>query len=232
MKPVDKLFHDKLARFETAPDPNVWARVEQRLQKKIKIVWMWRAAAMITAVAMLLYIVALRDASESTQRPEFVMNAKTETSENPGKPHEAHAAETTPTVEEKELRQVTTHKLLMKPEARVARVADILPVANAAEEKVDVKNATITYELPAVTNAGVYLEYTLPTVAPAVLAMADQNNTTELTPAAAPKKQKKGWLGVAKLAQKVNEGEAWGNLRDMKNELFAFELKGEKSKQQ
>ena len=229
MSSVDKLFRDKLAGHREVPSAAAWNKVEAKLAKKNnRLIW-WRIAAVL-ALAALLSLALLKyptqtGASELTVKEPEKTIAPAEAPEATAKVEvPAPTVEPTPTPVEvpgiNRTRRVA--KVSAKPSKKEVH-ADLTPELAVAEVNIKetVEAAPAVSDTPA--KASVVLTYTLPSIKP---------STSETANAAVDAEPQKGIQKLWEAAKVVkNSDNPWGELREAKNELLAFEFKKDKNRE-
>jgi hypothetical protein len=208
---IDHLFKDKLDEYKVAPSDEAWGRVQAGL-KKNRLIILWRiAAAVVIAAALIGWLNMNKDADLP---PELVQKPMQKTPEEivlPSQPGEPEAKEktllakqTNPTgakyrKDEKPVEPVTrTEEHVETGTLPLQAIAEIKP--GAEEVKPD---------------KAIVIEFTLPAIV-----------TSDTQLAGVVKEQKSGLKKFIDTARDVKNGDAdvSGGLREMKNELLAFDF--------
>lgn len=233
---MDKLFKEKLENHTLLPSEEAWARVEAKLSKKNNVV-AWRIAAAILLMGVFISLMYWQQTKENASAPTL---AETPTSKenkaatptppanNPVamSPTKKTSQPSSTTIYQKKAESsAAQHVIEQKEETSVTLVIET-PKENAValvnekkEEEKIIRNATSTTTLASSTQKPIKLEFTLDDFASEenVVATTEVKNT--------------GLKRVLELAKEVKNGEGPVNdLREMKNELFAFNFIKNKTK--
>ena len=222
-KEMDELFRKKLEEHAIAPSRNTWERIEAGLSKKNKRVIIWRMAAVITLMGGLLWAGISWQGNRSTQLTENIPFKNSNTN-----PSQKNAIE-----ESVEVKIVKSEKLPPAPlnkktqNTSPQQVFDLAdqneyedPIVAPQPEKIEVESAAITLaETPAATQQKpIVLEFTLEQV--------------ESAPMITRSDEHKGIKGFFQVATELKNGESSLDLQSLRENLFAFNFKKDKSKVQ
>jgi hypothetical protein len=223
---IDQLFKDKLSEHNLPPSEEAWAKVQHGLSKKNKVVIYWRAAAVFVLMGLLVsaWYLFNRPVGISTQQL-----SKTEVREKPAVPKEAEKESSNTNTTESESDGKNTRKLLAKSEKSNSTdtkafaeelTEPVVPSPHA--EKVEIEKATTVAEVA--MEKPIVIEFTLPTIEEIPIGdVSLANSETE---------KSTGIMKFLETARDVKNGEAefGSSLRDIKNELLAFEFKKDKTR--
>jgi hypothetical protein len=229
---VDQLFKNKLSEHTMVPSEEAWIRVQSGLPtKKNKIIVYWRVAAVLALVCFLIGIYFFRnDDQPSTKqlaqkdkisvpetKKETEPQTKVEATEKT-QPVNVAKAEKSKAIDKKSTQKKVDHSINEAIESgmqnEVKNEDSILPqeISVATEE---VQVAQVTEQ-----KKPIVIEFTLRPV-----------NDIEEVAIAKNQEKEKGFKKLIEVAREVKNGETgFSNLREMKNELLAFEFVKEKSK--
>ncbi|HMJ67835.1 MAG TPA: hypothetical protein VK508_03015 [Cyclobacteriaceae bacterium] len=216
---VDKLFKEKLEAHTLQPSAQAWEKIESHLSKKNKMVVWLRIAAAIALLGLLTFA-ALNWGIYKTPKTELVKQ-EIKPQENPtivpGEKKE----------EEKQVAEAPAPMKKQKPERVVAPVVPVEQEVAIVEEKINTSLTDRTdqelekkQEPEKKAEKPITLVYSLPTIkkeAPAEPVVAETKKT--------------GLERVLEIAKEVkNADNPLGDLRDAKDDIFAFEFRKDKDK--
>ncbi|MBL7850365.1 MAG: hypothetical protein JNN04_05655 [Cyclobacteriaceae bacterium] len=214
MKDIDRLFSDTLAEHVTPPSPEVWARVEAGLpQPGHSLAWMRWAAVLVPAlVAAGLWMSA---------EPETTAPVAKQTVAPALQPAEPVVPAAVPATEPLAQTQVTPRKkTVTKPMIASTPVTEASPAPAVEEtiafEEITLEPVVLEEEIAVNTETPkpLVLEYTLETVATEAPDAADRNALDK----------------VVDFARTVKHSDPIGDIRGLKDELFAFDLRKKQPK--
>ena len=226
MKEMDDLFRSKLEDHAILPSASAWERVEAGLPGKNTYTLIWRWAAAIVVGGLMLGIFLRKPVETKTV-------AKTQAV--PEKQAPLNKKASAPLLSEKnnnikkQLRPTNKHLPVNKVEnnSNQEMQAPVEEIITSQPEKVEIAQATIPS--PAESRKRIVLTYTLEDVtAPVVAQKFDDTGIQGPTqPLVADQKEKENsFRKMFDFARTVKNSESpIGELRDMKEELFALELK-------
>lgn len=228
MNNVDKLFRSKLENDQVTPRPIAWERIEDRLSKKNKtIIWMrWAAAIALASLVGSYWILNRGDEQAKTlavgEKTPPVQKVQPKAS-SPVKESAVSASQSKASKKTRKVFKPVPAAPLETPVTQSAAIATTQPVV-ITTEPILVADNQVTSK-PA--TKGVVLVYTLPSLAaPAVepaLALA-ANTVTE---------KQSGFQKLLEAAKDMkNSDNAWGDLREAKNDLLTFDFKKDKNRNQ
>jgi hypothetical protein len=228
---IDQLFKSKLGEHSLPPSEESWAKVQAGLSKKNSVIIYWRAAAAVALLGLLVSAWYLFNQSTITEQQQLSQSGTTETIiQQPEIKQE-------PKTDQKQALDLTGKKKadIKKQSKRSLHT----PVAQDLAVKVDVsehnEEQKTMEQLPEVNESialvqevnqekAVVIEFVLPTIV--------ETNTSEMAVAAIEDEKSTGIIKLLETARDVKNGDAEfsSSLRDMKNELFAFDFKKDKTK--
>ena len=218
---VDKLFKEKLEGDTLQPSAQAWEKVEAHLGKKNKMVLWARVAAAVILLGLLMFVGLNWNDGEA--KKEVVKKEPGVGSQEPGA--KEPKTEQAPTIAEapKKARKQNRQPNVVPP------VVDqpVEQVAITPEPQLELRLNVVETELIAhnpqpTTQKGITLTYSLP-------AVKKQEATSE--PLVAEQK-KTGFERVIEIAKEVKTGEALGELRQAKDDIFALDFRKDKNKKQ
>lgn len=225
---VDKLFKDKLEGDSLQPSAQAWEKVEAHLGKKNKIVLWARVAAAIAVLGLLTFVGINWDngrkreivkqemkKQEPEQTAPVVEQRKEELrTEEPGtegsksiKKQKPQPKLVTPIAEQ------PTEQMAIVPEPQL----ELRP--NVVETELTARNSQPT------TQKGITLTYSLP-------ALKKQDAPAEPLVAEQKEQKKTGFERVIEIAKEVKTGDALGELRQAKDDIFALDFRKDKKNKQ
>jgi hypothetical protein len=229
---IDQLFKNKLSEHVLPPSEEAWTKVQNGLSKKNKVVIYWRAAAVFVLLGLLVsaWYLLTRPVEISTQQITKTENTEIQDKSTIKKEEEKEKVSTNTYATIKESKEPDTQRpiaesrkpiIIDKKETLKEELTEPVEPSSLIEmaeigQAITVAEATV--EKPIV------LEFTLPTIeesTPADVSLAD-SETEKST----------GIMKFLETARDVKNGDTeFGNsLRDIKNELFAFEFKKDKTR--
>ena len=223
---VDKLFKEKLEEHTLQPTAKAWEKVEAHLGKKNKIVLWVRAAAAVMLLGVLTFVGINWNSGASekeiakkigTQEPveeqgEQKVEEKREQQQKEQPHHEIRKQKTQP--------KVVTPMVDKVEEQQPEQIA-VVPEPEAVEEVLSQSQPDLTSHTSQPTiKKGITLTYSLPAV------------KKEATPQEPLVVKKTGFERVIEIAKEVKSGDALGELRQAKDDIFALDFKKEKNKKQ
>lgn len=220
MNPLDKLFSEKLGHHAVAPSAEAWTKVEASLSKKNKgIVWMrWAAVFVIGSTLATWYVLG----SEESQPMivETVVQQKQEPTTVQPLAQSTESKETSKT-EVVKSKLVTSKRKKVNLAPAPVQPAEVVPQEQVAlVEQPEVTEQVAQAVTPVVEEMKpIVLTYTLATVEAPTKAEVVAKKETPI---------KRAW----EFAKNVKNGETTFSIRDMKDELFALDLRKKESKNQ
>lgn len=216
MKTMDKLFSEKLEDHVVAPSAAAWDRLEKNLDHRHTGAIAWRWAAVLALVVIGGLYAWMSDAPKST------VAVKNEQPNQPASPTIPTEAKTPAPSQEKHLTQSSPRKSKRVVTPPVKEEAFDQPVVtNPEPESVIVAPSEVMVAAAEVTpkaEKGIVLTY--------VLAPLEENQPDEALVTAKADGKENSLKRVLDIARNVKNSESpIGELRDMKEELFAFDLK-------
>jgi len=227
---VDKLFKEKLGEHSLPPSAQAWEKVEAHLTKKNKgIVW-FRVAAILALLSLFTFVLLKNGREEgikqmATQHPVKAEKEKTPasiTKEEPAKEEPVLAQQAIKkedhTVADQKKQPITQHEpLIAKTNAEQPAA---LPEEKQMEVPVIATEATVAQAAP---QKSIKLTFSLPALKETESPQAMVAATT-----AAPEEKKTTLQKAVEKANEIRTGDVLRSLRDAKNDLFAWEFKKDK----
>lgn len=234
---VDKLFKDKLEGDSLQPSARAWEKVEAHLTKKNRMVLWLRVAAAIALLGLLTFA-ALKWTDDDSAKPKFAndRDQQKNNEQNPDSHRDAERQE--PKKENVEggqervrqpVAEAPAKKKLQKKfdlktapaEEQKQEIIDVVPQQESIhEQEVAVVTPAVAGGSPDGVGRGITLTYSLPAV-----------RKTEAPQVATVEPKKSGLERVLEIAKDVkNSDNPLGDLREAKDDIFAFEFKKDKSK--
>ena len=225
MSKLDELFKDKLTEHSITPSNGSWEKVEAGLSKKNNTVLWLRWAAVLVLGAFVLGAILI-------QRTEKTVSSVAKKVDSPAN-KESEVQKVAPAIAEEKL---AVDNSLSKKKNKIKKYSQALATNSVTQEEKEIINATSQEEKTSTlvettvadvtssneklkeTNKSIVLVYTLDTIEP----------TVETSPAEVASNDKKdsSLKRVVNFAKDVKNGETpFGGIREMKDDLFALELK-------
>jgi hypothetical protein len=228
---IDQLFKNKLGDHNLPPSDKAWAKVEAGLSKRNKVIIYWRAAAVFVLLGLLVSAWYLFTESITTKQEQLTQSGLQQPTpeinresiepikeqtlaqviEEPRKANpKKHSKKLNNTQEtNKQIVTETITELAEDPQLNSEELKLNESIANVSEAKQE-KAIVIEFELPAIT----------------------QTNPLEIVSISTEPEKSNGIMKILETARDVKNGDAeLGNsLRDIKNELLAFDFKKDKTK--
>jgi hypothetical protein len=221
---VDSIFKTKLEGHSLPPSGKAWEKLEANLSKKNKaIIWFRLAAAValigIFTVAMLQWMdkgdaqptLVIEDSKPKT--PEVTQPETVKTQKAP-----SNRVETT-----KSVASITPTKKKQKNQEKLSAKADEPVVISENKEEIITAIEPLEKAEKVASEKSITLVFTLPTI---------KAKTNIEEGVAAVEEKKTALQKVVETANDIRTGDVLGDLREVKNELFALEFKKDKSKKQ
>lgn len=218
---VDKLFKEKLGDHTLSPSPQAWEKVEAQLSKKNKTVILIRVAAVLALFAMLTFVL-LKERGTGSEESFTAQTAGPEKTESPAVIVEEATSVKKEKTDEPVKRVPQPIKkspvITKSPALAETKVEDVILVAEVLPE-------TVPHMEPIEKRR--VLVYSLPPV-------ARKNKNTGGDIETAVREEKKSTIErVMAIAKDVkNSDNPIGDLREAKDDLFAFDFKKDKNKKQ
>lgn len=205
---VDKLFKDKLEGDSLQPSAHAWEKVEAHLGKKNKMVLWARVAAAVILLGLLTFA-GINWIDEDAKKEIVVKKESGVRSQGPvavEKPKAIKKKKTQPKVVTPVVREVEepVEQIAIVPEPE--QQPDLTPRTSQPAPQ---KGITLTYSLPAIKKQE---------AAPAEPLVAEQ--------------KKSGFERVMEIAKEVKNGDALGELRQAKDDIFALDFRKDKKNKQ
>ncbi|HEX8061253.1 MAG TPA: hypothetical protein VF473_09980 [Cyclobacteriaceae bacterium] len=228
---VDKLFKDKLEGDSLQPSAQAWDKVEAHLGKKNKMVLWLRVAAALMLLGLLMFVGVNWTGGNSereivrSQKPEVRSKDPEVRSQKPeGGSGEAVVEE--PKVNRKQNTPIVIPVLDQPLEQPVEQLAIVPEPAvelqlNNKLQPTDVETQPTTHSPQPTTQKGITLTYSLPAV---------KKQEAPAEPMIAQKKT--GFERVMEIAKEVKSGDALGELRQAKDDIFALDFRKDKKNKQ
>jgi hypothetical protein len=223
---VDNIFKTKLEEHSLPPSGKAWEKLEANLSKKNKAVVWFRLVAAVALIGIFTFVILQWMDKGDTQPVLVIENNKTKTPEiaQPEivKPNEAplNQAQTTKSVAS---RTQSKKKKKQKEEETLSAKRNEPVLISEKKEEIITDNETFEKAEKVVSEKPITLVFTLPTI------KSKTNNEEQV---AASEEKKTALQKVVETANDIRSGDVLGDLREVKNELFALEFRKDKSKKQ
>jgi hypothetical protein len=226
---VDRLFKEKLEGDSMQPSAQAWEKVEAHLGKKNKMVFWTRVAAAVTLLGLLTFAGVNWNGGD---KKEIVKQESGGRSRESGGRSQAEGVKEQHQVDGKkeEHKQITKQEqqrkvvtpVIEQPREQEQQLA-IVPEAEVIKEpQVETQPDAAIHNSQSTTEKGITLTYSLPAVkkqdAPAEPQVAEQ--------------KKSGFERVIEIAKEVKNGDALGELRQAKDDIFALDFRKDKNRKQ
>jgi hypothetical protein len=222
---VDSIFKTKLEEHSLPPSGKAWEKLEANLSKKNKaIIWFKLAAAVALIGIFILALLQWMDKGDTQptlvienskpKTPEVTQPETVKTQKAPSNRVETNksVASTTPSKKKKQ-----------KEEEKLSAKAEEPVLISEKKEEIITGNETLQKVEKVASEKSITLVFTLPTI----------KSKTNIEEGVAVAEEKKTALQkVVETANDIRTGDVLGDLREVKNELFALEFKKDKSKKQ
>jgi hypothetical protein len=223
---IDQLFKERLGEHTIAPPDTAWQKVQASANQNKKVIIIWRIAAAVLLMGLLLSAWLFTTSQNEASTPQLTEKINKTESENVA-PIEKTIAPAIEAQTEKIAKNIETQKP-KKNNQKIVTEEVITPQKQEEEAMVDhvtelITNTEAETLITQVTEKPTVIEFTLPTL----------TETKEPIAVAAIEEEKSSGLKkIFETARDVKNGDAQftANLRDMKNELLAFDFKKEKTK--
>ncbi|MEI9919802.1 MAG: hypothetical protein WDO14_13540 [Bacteroidota bacterium] len=206
---LDKLFKEKLEENSLQPSAQAWEKVEAHLGKKNKMVLWLRVAAAIAVVGLLTFAAFNWNSGYKEPKQEIVKKEIEKVEPVKEEPKEI--------IEKKEIKKQRVQPKVVIPV--IEKVEEQEQVAVVPEPTIELV-PEIKNESKVETKKGITLTYSLPPVkkeeAPAI--------------AEAKPEKKTGLERVIEIAKEVKSGDALGELRQAKDDIFALDFRKDKKR--
>ena len=227
---IDQLFKNKLSDHILPPSEGAWSKVQNGLSKKNNTIIYWRVAAGFVLMGLLISTWYLLSKPVEMVNRQISKTENSKTNETPALPNENKP--TNIYTIEKEPKRTEVRKNLtqsLKPNALPKKevIEKELDKTNEASLQTETETSKIE-ETIAVTKViiekPIVIEFTLPTI--------EESTQANTSLAKSETEKSTGIMKFLETARDVKNGDAeFGNsLRDIKNELFAFEFKKDKTR--
>lgn len=227
---IDQLFKNKLGEHVLPPSEEAWTKVQNGLSKKNDAVIYWRAAAVFVLLGLLVsaWYLLTRPVEISTQ--QIAKTENTDINDKPAIIKEEKKESINTNATTKESKGIDTQKLSTKGanpnniDKKETLKEELKEPAKPSSqiEMAEIGQAVTVAEI--VVEKPIVLEFTLPTI--------EESKPADVSLAASETEKSTGLMKFLETARDVKNGDAeFGNsLRDIKNELFAFEFKKDKTR--
>jgi hypothetical protein len=243
---IDRMFERKLASHEVAPSPMAWEKIQQKAQKKGTPWWVWGIAASVVVLATLAVFLKNQELEIShSEAPVVAENTpiSEDTSasislENTSKEELEKPAESAPNTPAPKVATPAPHK--SSQPAGVTSQKDKPLIAEATEKNnastlPEIQQAEADARTPATPAPGgrktlIYTiaKLTTPESSPHEKAQGEEKEASEASEAseAIEATEATGMKRLMEIAKDVRNGEVgMADIREAKNELFAFNFK-------
>lgn len=227
---IDQLFKDKLGEHSLPPSPQAWEKVQAGATGKKGIVFMWRMASVIVLLGVFIstwYYFSSDKVESPTQIAEKAntpLPGNKVLPDNSVQPNESSIQIKTERIAStfKERKREQTKELKSKQEPSPNDFQETKSEQIVVEEQHIVAEVAVI-ETSAIKEKPVVIEFTLPS-------MEEPKETVVI--AANEEEKSSGLKKLLESARDVKNGDAQlgANLREMKNELLAFDFKKDKTK--
>lgn len=224
---VDKLFKDKLEGDSLQPSARAWEKVEAHLGKKNKIVLWARVAAAIAVLGLLTFVGINWDNGRKREIVKQEMKKQEPEQTAPVVEQRKEELRTEPGTEEsKSIKKQKPQPKLVTPIAEQPTEQ----MAIVPEPQLELRPNVVETELTArnsqpTTQKGITLTYSLP-------ALKKQDAPAEPLVAEQKEQKKTGFERVIEIAKEVKTGDALGELRQAKDDIFALDFRKDKKNKQ
>ena len=234
---VDRLFKEKLNEHAIPSSTHAWGKVEAHLTKKNKgIIW-FRVAAVLALVSLLTFVF-MNNGKEQPQQMAFTP-AKAAVKANEKASSTIPHAELTLTQQEirkednivsKKQKQIINKSERKQKQEQLliqTRVAQTTVITNEKKNGPPViipNEVGLTVAAQTTSQKSIKLTFSLPTL------KTTNNEREEVMVAAIPEEKKTTLQKAVDRANEIRTGDVLGSLRDAKNDLFAWEFKKDKTK--
>ena len=228
---VDKFFKEKLGEHSLPPSAQAWEKVEAHLTKKNRgIVW-FRIAAVLALLSLFTFVMLKNGREEGVHQMATRQPAKAEKEKTPAAITKEEPAKEEPVLAQQAIKK-EDHTVADQKEQPIAQHEPLIVKTNAEqpaalpEEKqmevpVIATEATMAQAAP---QKSIKLTFSLP-------ALKEPESPQAMVAATAAPEEKKTTLQKAvEKANEIRTGDVLGSLRDAKNDLFAWEFKKDKPK--
>jgi hypothetical protein len=227
---IDELFKGKLEHHATSPSAEAWAKIEDRLPKKNKIIFVWKIAAAFAlfgiAIVALYWLQSNNDEMGETE----LANKKIEL------PNQAIEKKTTaPSIAKSEIKQkensdskndiIKSIQPITKIESKKEETLNVVetPKVEEKNELIAEINTQVTKVEPVTTvkrEKPIVLEFTLLPIERPTIAQAEDENEGKIT----------GLKKAFAFAKDLKNGESSIDLSNLKENFFAHNTKKDKSR--
>jgi hypothetical protein len=227
---IDELFKGKLEHHATPPSAEAWAKIEEKLPKKNKIIFVWKlAAAFVLLGVALVALYWLQSNNDEAGKTELA-SKKTEL---PNQSKEERVIE--PSVAKREIKQKENNSLKnhvaksIQPSAKIeSKKEEMLNVVETPKDREKKEliaeiNTQATKVEPVVIlkkEKSIVLEFTLLPVEQPAIAQAENENEEKNT----------GLKKAFAFAKDLKNGEGGIDLSNLKENFFAHNTKKDKSR--
>jgi hypothetical protein len=222
---TDQLFKDKLGDHRLPPSAEAWSKVEAGLSKKNNIVILWRAAAVFVLFGLLTGALLYWQSGQQGQPQQLVTKPSGTGNSGLDEPliaqqeKEENKTQVAGVEKTKDIKNVKS-KITKETQQRIV---EPIPTENLLIEEtelvVDTKN--LPFEPQEKLEKPIVIEFTLDPI-PARTLVAQVEGDHE---------KNNGFEKILDKARDIKNGDSeLGSLRDVKNELFAFDFRKDKTK--
>lgn len=228
---IDQLFKNKLGDHNLPPSDEAWAKVKVGLSKKNKEIIYWRAAAVFLLLGLLVSAWYLFTGSIVSKQEQLTQSGLY-------KPTPEISKESIEPIKEQTLVQVLeeSKKITTKKENKKSNNTQDIDKPMVTETTTELaQNLSLNSEMLELNESiasvnevkqekAIVIEFELPAIA--------QTNSLDVVPVITEPEKSNGIMKLLETARDVKNGDAeLGNsLRDIKNELLAFDFKKDKTK--
>ena len=232
---VDRLFKEKLNEHAIPSSTHAWGKVEAHLTKKNKgIIW-FRVAAVLALVSLLTFVLMKNGKEQPQQMASTPAKAAVKANEKASStiPH----AELTLTQQEirkednivsKKQKQIINKSEPKQKQEQLLIQTRVAQTTVVTDEKKIGTSVIIPNEVAVAAQTtsqkSIKLTFSLPTL------KTTNNEREEVMVAAIPEEKKTTLQKAVDRANEIRTGDVLGSLRDAKNDLFAWEFKKDKTK--
>jgi hypothetical protein len=228
---IDQLFKNKLGDLNLPPSEEAWAKVEAGLSKRNKVIIYWRAAAVFVLLGLLISAWYLFTGSIVSKQEQLTLSGlQKPTPEIIKESIEPNKAQTlAPALD-------TPKKITTKKQSKKYNNTQDIDKPTVTETTTELaQNLSLNSEMLELNESiasvnevkqekAIVIEFELPAIA--------QTNSLDVVSVSTEPEKSNGIMKLLETARDVKNGDAeLGNsLRDIKNELLAFDFKKDKTK--
>jgi hypothetical protein len=220
---VDNFFKTKLEEHSLPPSVRSWEKIEANLSKKNKTILWFRLAAAVALMGIFMFAI-LQWMDKGDVPPTLVLDNKKIESPKVEQKESSKRKETVPNQkpQHKSIATTTLKKVKQKEKENFQVEKEELLITKKEEPITETQITEATENVA--SQKPITLTFTLPTIKPKNISQEEQMAVAEEKRTALQK--------VVETANDIRTGDALGDFREAKNELFALEFRKDKSKKQ